>query len=106
MQHEAYRDAAKGAAATAGAQFIDLIYKYKYEMANTMMEVQNPHRDGMHLTKAVNIFLYRNVKSKLDEMGLSSSKMPRHWPATLSGAYPTFADDDGRIKKYVPKKKA
>ena len=30
-----------------------------------MMELQNPHRDGLHLTKAVNIFLYRNLKSKV-----------------------------------------
>lgn len=33
-------------------------------MANAMMELQNPARDGLHFTKAVNIFLYRNVKSK------------------------------------------
>ena len=37
-----------------GAAFIDLVYKLKYEMANAMMELQNPHRDGLHLTKAVN----------------------------------------------------
>ena len=74
--------------------YVDLIYGLRYKFANAMMELQNPHRDGLHFTKAVNIFLYRNVKSKLDEMGLSSSKMPRHWPATLSGAYSTFADDD------------
>ena len=33
----------------------------RYEMANAMMELQNPHRDVLHFTKAVNIFCYRNV---------------------------------------------
>ena len=36
-----------------------------------MMELQNPHRDGLHLTKAVNIFVYRSLKSKLDELDLN-----------------------------------
>ena len=30
-------------------------------MANAMMELQNPSRDGLHFTKAVNIFTYRKV---------------------------------------------
>ena len=34
-------------------------------MANAMMELQNPHRDGLHFTKAVNIFCYRNVTPEL-----------------------------------------
>ena len=46
------------------------------------------------------------VKAKLDDLGLSSSKMPRHWPAALKEAYmPHYADDDGRMKKHIPKKK-
>jgi hypothetical protein len=42
----------------------------------------------------------------LDELGLSASKLPRHRPANLAAAYPQFADDDGQMKKYIPKKKS
>ena len=70
-----------------------------------MMELQNPHRAGLHLTKAVNIFVYRSLKSKLDELDLNPSRMKRHWPASLASAYPHHADDDGRMKRYVPKAK-
>ena len=105
QRHMEYGKAAETAAKKAGADFIDLIYKLKYEMANAMMELQNPHRDGLHLTKAVNIFLYRNLKDRLDKINLNPSKMKRHWPKTLFEAYPHFADDDGRLKKYIPKTK-
>jgi len=102
----AYSKAAEGAAKRADAAYIDLVYKLKYEFANAMMELQNPHRDGLHFTKAVNIFAYRNVKAKLDDVGLSASKMPRHVPASIRAAYaPHFADDDGHMRRFVPKKK-
>ena len=104
-RHVEYNEVAKAVARNANVPFVDLIYKLKYEMANAMMELQNPHRDGLHLTKAVNIFLYRQLKSKLDELDLNPSKMPRHWPPSLIKAYPHFADDDGRMKRYVPKTK-
>ena len=41
----------------------------------------------------------------LDEVGLSASKLPRHRPATLAAAYPQLADDDGMMKRYIPKLK-
>lgn len=102
-RHIEYNKAAGEAASKAGAKFLDLIYKLKYEMANAMMELQNPHHDGLHMTQAVNIFVYRKLKSLLDELDLNPSKMPRHWPKSLIAAYPHFADDDGHQKKYIPK---
>ena len=42
---------------------------------------------------------------RTDELDLNPSKMPRHWPQSLVEAYPHFADDDGQLKKYIPKSK-
>jgi lysophospholipase L1-like esterase len=79
-RHAEYSKAAGEVAAAAKAPFIDLVYKLKYEMANAMMELQNPHRDGLHLTKAVNIFLYRNLKTKVGECAAPPST-PRNLAA-------------------------
>ena len=48
----------------------------------------------------------RKVKGMLDELKLSAASMPRHWPSILKAAYPHIADDDGHMKKYIPKKKS
>ena len=50
---------------TGGADFFfDLLYKMKYEFGAQMMEMQNPHRDGLHFTKAVNVFVYRKLQGR------------------------------------------
>lgn len=100
-RHVEYNDAAKAVAAKVGAPFIDLVYAIKYKFANAMMELQNPHRDGLHFTKPVNIFVYRSVKSALDDLGLSASKLPPHRPAALAAAYPkeVAGDEDGRLRR-------
>jgi lysophospholipase L1-like esterase len=105
-RHAEYSKAISETAAKSGAKFLDLQYKLKYEFANAMMELQNPAHDGLHLTRAVNIFLYRQLKNLMDDCGISASRMPRHWPPSLKHAYgSTLADDDGRMKKYIPKSK-
>ena len=91
------------------AAFLDVAYKIKYEMSSTMMEMQNPHRDGLHYTRAINIFLYRKLVALLsDKFDLSPSKVPRHRPKALDAFYPgpRYADDDGHIVKYIPKSRA
>ena len=87
--------------------FFDLIYLLKYEFGAAMMEMQNEHRDGLHFTRATNVFVYRKIVSILSEtFHLSPSKVPRHRPKHLDDFYaPSLNDDDGRMKKYVPKKK-
>ena len=74
-------------------------------MANAMMELQNPHRDGLHFTRAVNVFTYRCVKSQLDNLSLSASKLPSHRPASLVAHYPkeTMGDNDGKLRKRLIK---
>ena len=69
--------------------------------------MQNPHRDGLHFTKAVNIFVYKKLLGIFaDSYSISPGKLPRHRPKHLDAFYgPGYADEDGRIKKYVPKKK-
>jgi len=87
--------------------FFDILYKMKFEFGAQMMEMQNPARDGLHFTRAVNVFVYRKLQGVFDDLGMSASKLPRHRPAALAAAYPGIHhDDDGMMKKYVPKKRA
>ena len=99
----AYSQVAGQAAKAGGVAFLDMCHKLKYEFGGMMMEMQNPHRDGLHYTQAVNIFLYRKLMGLIgDEWGMSPSKLPRHRPAQLNAFYgPQLADVDGMMLKYI-----
>jgi lysophospholipase L1-like esterase len=96
-----YAAAARAVADRASVKYVDLGHKLQYEFANAMMELQNPVRDGLHFTRAVNIYVYRLVKGMLDEFGLSAAKLPPHWPKHYSTLYAkeVYGDDDGKIRK-------
>ena len=102
-----YSTVAGDAAKRGGAYYLDICHKLKYEFGGMMMEMQNPHRDGLHYTQNVNIFLYRKLMALIsDELNMSPSKLPRHRPAQLNAFYPQLADNDGWMKKYIKGERA
>lgn len=96
-----YAAAVVDAAGAARCHAVDLGYAFKYKMAQAHEALAE---DGRLLSSKGNAFMYRQVKDKLDEVGVSPISMPARRAAALAAAYPDGDDTDGKLRRKPPRK--
>ena len=93
---EQYAKAALQVASAPRVQSLNLMHDMRYKLADYHAA---EHPDGYHWSAKVNRFVYKQVREKLEEVGLSPVQMAPHRPSAIAEALPFGNDGDGRLAR-------